>query len=50
MLLIAVFMAAVAIIFAIHVTVLRKALNEHQELMAMSSWSFANETADAKNS
>jgi len=37
MLLIAVFLTAVAVIFAIHIFVLRKAVKEHQALLAMSS-------------
>jgi len=37
MLLISVFLAAVAAIFALHIFVLRKAVNEHRSLLAMSS-------------
>ncbi len=36
MFMIAAFAAAVIVIFAIHVIVLRKAVNEHRELLAMS--------------
>ncbi len=36
MFLFTVFAAAIALVFALHAFVLRKALNEHEELMAIS--------------
>ncbi len=47
MLLIAIFLTAVAVIFAIHVFVLRKALNEHRALLAMSSWPASEDMEEA---